>query len=101
MLPEIQDNRPGKIAGMDSETAVTNTLSRYLAYAAERETSRECIYLLYGTDQRAVSLRAEWFVLQTVVASSVLWFLVFCFFFLFPPSYRLLGRCKADGWEQR
>lgn len=48
MLPEIQDNCPGKIFGMDSEAAVANALSRCLAHPAERRTPQECVYSMYG-----------------------------------------------------
>lgn len=96
MLPEIQDNCPGKIVGMDSEPVVANALSRCLAQPAERRTPQECVYyMVWPTVQ--LRLRAECFVLQSFMASSGLCFL----FFSSSPSYRLSVWCKAEGWEQR
>lgn len=46
MLPEIQDNCPGKIVGIGSETVVANALSRCLAHPAERRTPQECVYYI-------------------------------------------------------
>lgn len=46
MLPEIQDNCPGKIVGIGSEPVVANALSRCLAHPAERRTPQECVYYI-------------------------------------------------------
>lgn len=90
MLPEIQDNCPGKIVGMDSEPVVANALSRCLAHAADR-TPQECVYSMVRPTVQ-LSLRAECFVLQSFMASSGLCFL----FFSSSPSHRLSVWCKAD-----
>lgn len=64
MLPEIQDNCPGKIVGIDSEAVVANTCSEMFGIHS-KEKNFSGVYLLCGTEHYAVSLKAECFVLQT------------------------------------
>lgn len=86
MLPEIQDNCPGKVVGIDSETVVANTLSRCLAYTAERRTSQGCLYYMVQT---TVQLAPEFnFVLfcklsQPQLVCGFVFFFLFFFFLIF------------------
>lgn len=99
MLPEIQDNCPGKILGMDSEAVVANALSRCLAHPAERRTPQECVYsMIWLTVQ--LSLRAECFVLWSFMASSGLCFVFFHLSLLTgsQSGVKLMGGSKGKEW---
>lgn len=77
MLPEIQDNCPGKSVGIGSEPVVANALSRCLAHPAERRAPQECVYyIVWPTVQ--LSLRAECFC--SAEFHGLIWFVFFVYF---------------------